>query len=232
LHPKDEKLNESFDSEENFIPQTKRSNSEVINNQYEFKIGNRLVHTNYGIGLYRGLKNLNNTECFVIEYEGQETLYVPVDAMNLLTPYVGNQDIKLDSLSRNNWKIKKEKSEQKAYDIAAELLEAEAKRKIDKSDVLKIDDIEYQNFAKGFGFQETIDQAKAILEVKEDLASSKPQDRLVCGEVGFGKTEIALRAAFICAKNLKQVCVLAPTTLLARQHYDLFKDRFQESKIK
>jgi transcription-repair coupling factor (superfamily II helicase) len=232
LHPKDEKLNESFDSEENFIPQTKRSNSEVINNQYEFKIGNRLVHTNYGIGLYRGLKNLNNTECFVIEYEGQETLYVPVDAMNLLTPYVGNQDIKLDSLSRNNWKIKKEKSEQKAYDIAAELLEAEAKRKIDKSDVLKIDDIEYQNFAKGFGFQETIDQAKAILEVKEDLASSKPQDRLVCGEVGFGKTEIALRAAFICAKNLKQVCVLAPTTLLARQHYDLFKDRFQESEIK
>ena len=227
--------NEIYSEEEvkdSFIAQSKRTNTDLTKQNYEFKIGNRVVHTNFGIGIYRGLKNLNKTECFVIEYEGEEVLYVPVDSMNLLTPYVGNQDIKLDSLSKNNWKVKKEKSEKKAYDIAAELLEAEAKRRIDKSDILEVDKKDYEEFSSGFGFQETLDQAKTILEVKSDLAETKPQDRLVCGEVGFGKTEIALRAAFICAKNLKQVCILAPTTLLARQHYDLFIERFKKTGIK
>ena len=111
-------------------------------------------------------------------------------------------------------------------------MEAEASRKIDKSKQFLIDQEELDSFSKGFGFQETNDQASVIAEVKNDLASEKPQDRLICGEVGFGKTEIALRAAFICAKNKKQVAVLAPTTILARQHFDLFRERFLETNIK
>ena len=153
--------------------------------------------------------------------------------MNVLSPYVGNQDIKLDSLSKNNWKIKKEKSEKKAYDIATELLEAEAKRKIEKSEKLEIlDETKYQIFKNGFGFKETNDQNTTILQVINDLNVTKPQDRLICGEVGFGKTEIALRASFICTENLKQVCILAPTTLLARQHFELFKERFKQFDVK
>ena len=200
--------------------------------QYQFKVDSKVVHSNHGIGIFKGLKNLSNTECFAIEYAEGETLYVPISSMNLLTPYHGNSEIKLDSLRKNNWKIKKEKTRKKAFDIAAELLEAEASRKIDKSKQFLIDQEELDSFSKGFGFQETNDQASVIAEVKNDLASEKPQDRLICGEVGFGKTEIALRAAFICAKNNKQVAVLAPTTILARQHFDLFRERFLETNIK
>tara|TARA_B100000242_G_scaffold239652_1_gene179610 strand:- start:219 stop:2009 length:1791 start_codon:yes stop_codon:yes gene_type:complete len=152
--------------------------------------------------------------------------------MNLLTPYHGNNEIKLDSLRKNNWKQKKEKTRKKAFDIAAELLEAEASRKIDKSIPLILEQKELEIFSKGFGFQETPDQTSVIAEVRNDLASEKPQDRLICGEVGFGKTEIALRAAFICAQNKKQVAVLAPTTILARQHYDLFCERFSDTNLK
>ncbi len=204
----------------------------VQEEQYQFKIDAKVVHSNHGIGIFKGLKNLSNTECFSIEYAEGETLYVPISSMNLLTPYHGNSEIKLDSLRKNNWKIKKEKTRKKAFDIAAELLEAEASRKIDTSEQLLINQEELDSFAKGFGFQETNDQASVIAEVKNDLASEKPQDRLICGEVGFGKTEIALRAAFICSKNKKQVAVLAPTTILARQHYDLFRERFTETSVK
>ena len=190
------------------------------------------MHTNHGIGIFKGLKNLSNTECFAIEYAEGETLYVPISSMNLLTPYHGNNEIKLDSLRKNNWKQKKEKTRKKAFDIAAELLEAEASRKIDKSIPLILEQKELEIFSKGFGFQETPDQTSVIAEVRNDLASEKPQDRLICGEVGFGKTEIALRAAFICAQNKKQVAVLAPTTILARQHYDLFCERFSDTNLK
>ena len=223
--------NQTF-KEEN---QEKKSdqNQTSVEDFYQFIIGKRIVHSNYGIGIYRGLKNLNNTECFVIEYDGEEILYIPVDSMSTLSPYIGNQEIKLDSLSKNNWRIKKEKSEKKAYDIAAELLEAEAKRKIEKSDQLSISDKnKYELFKNGFGFTETVDQKITISQVTNDLSISKPQDRLVCGEVGFGKTEIALRASFICTENLKQVCILAPTTILARQHFELFKERFKNFDVK
>ena len=229
---KKEKISNQTFKEEN---QEKKSdqNQTSVEDFYQFIIGKRIVHSNYGIGIYRGLKNLNNTECFVIEYDGEEILYIPVDSMSTLSPYIGNQEIKLDSLSKNNWKIKKEKSEKKAYDIAAELLEAEAKRKIEKSDQLSISDKnKYELFKNGFGFTETVDQKITISQVTNDLSISKPQDRLVCGEVGFGKTEIALRASFICTENLKQVCILAPTTVLARQHFELFKERFKNFDVK
>lgn len=232
--PVKEIKNISFEEVQNKEPEENIDKKETsIEDFYEFTIDKKIVHSNYGIGIYRGLKNLNNTECFVIEYEGEEILYIPVDSMNVLSPYVGNQDIKLDSLSKNNWKIKKEKSEKKAYDIATELLEAEAKRKIEKSEKLEIlDETKYQIFKNGFGFKETNDQNTTILQVINDLNVTKPQDRLICGEVGFGKTEIALRASFICTENLKQVCILAPTTLLARQHFELFKERFKQFDVK
>ena len=215
----------------NNLPKKERETF-IQEEQYEFKLDAKVVHTNHGIGIFKGLKNLSNTECFAIEYAEGETLYVPISSMNLLTPYHGNNEIKLDSLRKNNWKQKKEKTRKKAFDIAAELLEAEASRKIDKSIPLILEQKELEIFSKGFGFQETPDQTSVIAEVRNDLASEKPQDRLICGEVGFGKTEIALRAAFICAQNKKQVAVLAPTTILARQHYDLFCERFSDTNLK
>ena len=217
--------------EPNNLPKKERETF-IQEEQYEFKLEAKVVHTNHGIGIFKGLKNLINTECFAIEYAEGETLYVPISSMNLLTPYHGNNEIKLDSLRKNNWKQKKEKTRKKAFDIAAELLEAEASRKIDKSIPLILEQKELEIFSKGFGFQETPDQTSVIAEVRNDLASEKPQDRLICGEVGFGKTEIALRAAFICAQNKKQVAVLAPTTILARQHYDLFCERFSDTNLK
>ncbi len=217
--------------ESNNLPKIERETF-IQEEQYEFKLEAKVVHTNHGIGIFKGLKNLSNTECFAIEYAEGETLYVPISSMNLLTPYHGNNEIKLDSLRKNNWKQKKEKTRKKAFDIAAELLEAEASRKIDKSIPLILEQKELEIFSKGFGFQETPDQTSVIAEIRNDLASEKPQDRLICGEVGFGKTEIALRAAFICAQNKKQVAVLAPTTILARQHYDLFCERFSDTNLK
>tara|TARA_B100001057_G_scaffold500961_1_gene619263 strand:- start:151 stop:3084 length:2934 start_codon:yes stop_codon:yes gene_type:complete len=193
-----------------------------------FRKDELVVHANHGIGKFLGLKNLNNTECFLIEYQNNELLYVPVNSISQITPYIGVKDIPLDSLSKKKWSEKSQRSKLKAFDIASEILEAEAKRNLEESQVVSLDVIEYEKFCDTFKFTETPDQERVIKEVIADLLSEKPQDRLICGEVGFGKTEVALRASFIVVQNNYQVCILAPTTVLAKQHFEVFKDRFSE----
>ena len=197
-----------------------------------FKKDELVVHNNFGIGRFRGLKNLSNTECFLIEYDNGELLYVPVNSLSQITPYVGIKDISLDSLSKKKWKEKSNKSRIKAFDVATEILEAEAKRNLESSPEIKFDINAYEKFSDNFKFTETPDQDRVIKEVIQDLISKKPQDRLICGEVGFGKTEVALRASFIVADNNFQVCLLAPTTVLAKQHFEVFKKRFEDFPYK
>ncbi len=208
------------------------SSSEKLEKDFDsllnFKKDELVVHAKYGIGKFLGLKNLNNTECFLIEYLNKELLYVPVNSISQITPYIGIKDIPLDSLSKKKWREKSHKSKLKAFDIATDILEAEAKRNLEKSQKISFNATEYEKFCDTFKFTETPDQERVIREVIADLLSDKPQDRLICGEVGFGKTEVALRASFIVAQNSYQICILAPTTVLAKQHFEVFKDRFEE----
>ena len=169
------------------------------------------------------------SEYLAISYAENDKLYVPVSSLHLVNKYIttDEENAPLHKLGSLNWGNAKRKATKKAYDIAAELLELNAKRAMKKTLGYEINQFEYEKFSSEFIYDETEDQKKAIEDVIEDLCSEKLMDRLVCGDVGFGKTEIALRAAFICASNYKQVVVLAPTTLLAEQHEKVFKERFR-----
>ena len=226
----------SFDKSLDLVVKDSSSSSEQLERDFDsllnFKKNELVVHANHGIGKFLGLKNLNNTECFLIEYQNNELLYVPVNSISQITPYIGVKDIPLDSLSKKKWSEKSQKSKLKAFDIASEILEAEAKRNLEESQKVSLNVSEYEKFCDTFKFTETPDQERVIREVIADLLSDKPQDRLICGEVGFGKTEVALRASFIVAQNDYQVCILAPTTVLAKQHFEVFKERFSEFPYK
>ncbi len=197
------------------------------------EIGSPVVHEIHGIGRYDGLKHLKSAgisnEYLTILYEDNDKLYVPVSSLHLVNKYntVEDETAPLHKLGGTTWGSAKKKATKKAYDIAAELLEINAKRALKKTIKYDLNEFEYNQFSSEFIYDETEDQKNAISDVISDLTSEKLMDRLVCGDVGFGKTEIALRAAFICASNLKQVVVLAPTTLLAEQHEKTFLDRFK-----
>ena len=196
-------------------------------------IGSPVVHEIHGVGRYQGLTYLDSggflSEYLAISYAENDKLYVPVSSLHLVNKYIttDEENAPLHKLGSLNWSNAKRKATKKAYDIAAELLELNAKRAMKKTLGYEINQFEYEKFSSEFIYDETEDQKKAIEDVIEDLCSEKLMDRLVCGDVGFGKTEIALRAAFICASNYKQVVVLAPTTLLAEQHEKVFKERFR-----
>ena len=196
-------------------------------------IGSPVVHEIHGVGRYQGLTHLDSggflSEYLAISYAENDKLYVPVSSLHLVNKYIttDEENAPLHKLGSLNWSNAKKKATKKAYDIAAELLELNAKRAMKKTLGYEINEFEYEKFKSEFIYDETEDQSKAIEDVIEDLCSEKLMDRLVCGDVGFGKTEIALRAAFICASNYKQVVVLAPTTLLAEQHEKVFKERFR-----
>ena len=196
-------------------------------------IGSPVVHEIHGVGRYQGLTYLDSggflSEYLAISYAENDKLYVPVSSLHLVNKYIttDEENAPLHKLGSLNWGNAKRKATKKAYDIAAELLELNAKRAMKKTLGYEINQFEYEKFSSEFIYDETEDQKKAIEDVIEDLCSEKLMDRLVCGDVGFGKTEIALRAAFICASNYKQVVVLAPTTLLAEQHEKVFKERFR-----
>ena len=196
-------------------------------------IGSPVVHEIHGVGRYQGLTYLDSggflSEYLAISYAENDKLYVPVSSLHLVNKYITSdeENAPLHKLGSLNWSNAKRKATKKAYDIAAELLELNAKRAMKKTLGYEINEFEYEKFRSEFIYDETEDQKKAIEDVIEDLCSEKLMDRLVCGDVGFGKTEIALRAAFICASNYKQVVVLAPTTLLAEQHEKVFKERFR-----
>jgi transcription-repair coupling factor (superfamily II helicase) len=217
----------------------KRSSVEgMLRDLSELKVGDPVVHEQHGIGRYQGLFTLDleegSNEFLLLEYEDGDKLYVPVAQLGVIGRYSGAQpeEAPLHKLGSGQWDKAKARAAKQVRDTAAELLALYAKRaaRLGHSFAVKQHDLE--SFAAGFGFEETPDQASAIEAVVTDMASGKPMDRLVCGDVGFGKTEVALRAAFVAIADRKQVVVLCPTTLLAEQHLQTFNDRFADWPVK
>ncbi len=206
----------------------------VIKSLTELKLGDPVIHLDHGIGRYQGLKTFDVegqlTEFLVLEYAESTKLYVPVASLHLISRYSGGDpdSAPLHRLGSDQWQKAKRKAAEKIIDVAAELLDLHARRAAQSGFAFKIPEADYQLFANAFPFEETQDQLDAINAVLNDMKSPRAMDRLVCGDVGFGKTEVALRAAFIAVSNNRQVAVLVPTTLLAQQHYETFRDRFAD----
>ncbi len=210
----------------------------IIKSLTELKLGSAVVHLDHGIGRYLGLKVIaidgTKNEFLNLQYANDASLYVPVASLHLISRYTGaeNSDqVSLHRLGNETWSKAKKKAAEKASDVAAELLDIYARRAARKGFAYETYSEEYKRFCDEFPFEETDDQLIAISRVLEDMAKDTPMDRLVCGDVGFGKTEVAMRAAFTSVHNKKQVAILVPTTLLAQQHYESFKDRFAQHAI-
>lgn len=210
----------------------------IVKSLTELRQGDPVVHIDHGVGRYRGLQNFEiegqQTEFLVLEYADQAKLYVPVASLHLINRYSGADAsvAPLHRLGSDQWLKARRKAAEKVVDVAAELLDIYARREARKGYSFSFPEQDYQLFANSFPFEETEDQAYAITAVIDGMRSEKPMDRLVCGDVGFGKTEVAMRAAFIAVQNHTQVVILVPTTLLAQQHYDNFKDRFADWPVR
>ena len=210
----------------------------LIKDLSELKIGDPVVHANHGIGRYVGLINIDlgdgASEFLHLEYADKATLYVPVAQLHLISRYTGvsADEAPLHKLGSGAWDKAKRKAAEQVRDTAAELLNLYARRAAREGYAHRFTPHDYEAFAASFGFEETPDQRAAIHAVIQDLISPQPMDRLVCGDVGFGKTEVALRAAFVAVHGGKQVALLAPTTLLAEQHYQTLVDRFGKWPVK
>ena len=194
--------------------------------------GDAVVHVDHGIGRFENLSTLeiNNAkhECLLIKYANDDKLYLPVENIEVLSRYGSDiSDEMLDKLGGISWTTRKENLKKKIKFLAEELISVAAKRQLSKAEMFNVPEDFYEEFCSRFSFEETNDQLNAINDVLNDFEKGLPMDRLICGDVGFGKTEIALRASFLAAMSGKQVSILAPTTLLARQHYETFKDRFK-----
>lgn len=204
----------------------------IIKDLSELKVGDPVVHLQHGIGRYQGLVNLDLgdgvTEFLQLDYAGETKLYVPVAQLHVISRYAGAdpENAPLHTLGSGQWEKARRKAAQQIRDTAAELLNLYARRASRHGHPFEFSRQDYEAFCQGFGFEETPDQAAAIEAVMRDMMSGAPMDRLVCGDVGFGKTEVALRAAFMAVAGGKQVALLAPTTLLAEQHFQTFTDRF------
>jgi len=207
---------------------------QIIRNLTELSIGAPVVHIEHGIGRYRGLQTLSidghENEFLTLEYAEEARLYVPVTALHLISRYSGADEAlaPLHRLGSDQWEKAKRRAAERVVDVAAELLDIYARRASTESFAFQNDAAEYRHFAEQFPFEVTPDQQQTIDVVLGDLASSQATDRLICGDVGFGKTEVAMRAAFVVAQNARQVVVLVPTTLLAQQHFETFRDRFAD----
>ena len=217
----------------------KRTSPEgMLRDLSEVKVGDPVVHETHGIGRYLGLLSMDlgegSTEFLTLEYANADKLYVPVSSLHLISRYSGAspEQAPLHQLGSGQWDKAKRKAATQVRDTAAELLAIYAQRAAREGYAFKLNPHDYEAFAEGFPFEETTDQAAAITATIEDLKSTKPMDRLVCGDVGFGKTEVALRAAFVAVADGKQVAVLVPTTLLAEQHFNTFSDRFADWPVK
>ena len=222
-----------------FSRAAKKSNVEsMLRDLSELKVGDPAVHEQHGIARYQGLVNLDlgegENEFLLLEYADEAKLYVPVAQLHVISRYSGGapETAPLHKLGSGAWDKAKRRAMKQVRDAAAELLNLYAQRALRKGHTFKLNYHDYEAFVAGFGFEETADQAAAIEAVILDLQSGKPMDRLICGDVGFGKTEVALRAAFVAAMDGKQVAVLVPTTLLAEQHFQNFSDRFADLPIK
>ncbi|MDZ7753916.1 MAG: transcription-repair coupling factor [Gammaproteobacteria bacterium] len=210
----------------------------VVRNLTELREGAAVVHEDHGVGRYLGLTTLDvggmTNEFLHLEYAGGDKLYVPVSSLHLISRYTGTDPdtAPLHRLGSGQWQKARRKAAEKAWDVAAELLDLQARRAARPGHAFDIDDGHYRAFAQAFPFEETPDQQTAIEQVVADMRADRPMDRLVCGDVGFGKTEVAMRAAFIAVQGGRQVAVLVPTTLLTQQHYQNFRDRFADWPVR
>ncbi|MEI7144784.1 transcription-repair coupling factor [Pectobacterium brasiliense] len=210
----------------------------LIRNLAELRPGQPVVHLEHGVGRYAGLTTLEaggiKAEYLILTYAGEDKLYVPVSSLHLISRYAGGADenAPLHKLGGDAWSRARQKAAERVRDVAAELLDIYAQRAAKSGFAFKHDKTQYQLFCESFPFETTPDQAQAINAVLSDMCRPLAMDRLVCGDVGFGKTEVAMRAAFLAVENHKQVAVLVPTTLLAQQHFDNFRDRFANWPVK
>ena len=211
---------------------------QIVRNLAELAVGAPVVHEDHGVGRFLGLQTLEvggqTTEFLTLEYARGDKLYVPVSSLNLISRYTGAspEAAPLHRLGSDQWEKARKRAAARVRDVAAELLDVYARREARQGTALPVPQDEYRKFAADFEFEETPDQQEAIDAIVADMTAPRPMDRVVCGDVGFGKTEVAMRAAFIAANAGKQVAVLVPTTLLAQQHYQNFSDRFADWPIK
>jgi transcription-repair coupling factor (superfamily II helicase) len=210
----------------------------ILRDLQDLNPGAPVVHEEYGVGRYLGLMPMEvggqPGEFLVLEYRDGDRIYVPVHALHLVSRYTGAapEHAPLHKLGTDQWARARKRAAEQIRDVAAELLDLYARRKAQQGLALTLDELDYQAFASAFPFEETADQAQSIRQVLEDLQSERPMDRIVCGDVGFGKTEVAMRAAFVATHAGKQVAVLAPTTLLVQQHVANFRDRFADWPVR
>lgn len=210
----------------------------LIRSLTELTMGAPVVHIDYGVGRYAGLVTLSiddqDHEFLQLDYADAAKVYVPVTNLHLISRYSGGDPdlAPLHKLGTDAWNKAKRKALEQIHDVAAELLHIQARRSSKPGISFEVDQSLYMQFSSGFAYEETLDQANAIEATLHDMQQAKPMDRLVCGDVGFGKTEVAMRAAFVAVQNNRQVAILVPTTLLAQQHYDSFKDRFADWPVR
>jgi transcription-repair coupling factor (superfamily II helicase) len=215
-----------------------RDPAKILKELSDLRIGAPVVHESYGVGRYNGLQTMDvagySGEFLVLEYADGDKLYVPVQALHLISRYTGApaETAPLHKLGGEQWQKARRKAAQRIRDVAAELLDLYSRRAAREGTRMAAGEADYRAFQAGFRFEETADQATAIEQVLTDLKSGKPMDRVICGDVGFGKTEVALRAAFVAVQAGKQVAVLVPTTLLAQQHFTTFTDRFADWPVR
>ncbi|KOP28404.1 transcription-repair coupling factor [Exiguobacterium sp. BMC-KP] len=217
---------------------TKLTNAERIKSYQELKTGDYVVHIHHGIGRYHGIKTIdvagNHQDYLHLVYAGEDSLYVPVDQIDLIQKYVGaeGKEPKIYKLGGTEWKKVKAKVQKSVEDIADELIKLYAAREAAVGFAFPEDDDNMQAFEASFPYEETVDQLRSIAEIKKDMERPRPMDRLLCGDVGYGKTEVAIRAAFKAVMSGKQVALLVPTTVLAQQHYETMLERFSEWPIR
>lgn len=210
----------------------------LVRSLTELNVGAPVVHLEHGVGRYAGLVNLTiddqEHEFLQLNYASEAKVYVPVSNLHLISRYSGGDPdlAPLHKLGTEAWSKAKRKALEQIHDVAAELLHIQARRQSKPGFAFKLEKMQYAQFANSFAYEETLDQANAIEATLHDMQQARPMDRLVCGDVGFGKTEVAMRAAFVAVQNNKQVAVLVPTTLLAQQHFDSFKDRFADTAVR
>ncbi|MGE8537829.1 MAG: transcription-repair coupling factor [Acinetobacter sp.] len=229
---------------EHRVVQRRRKRQQEVSEEFlirsltELTMGAPVVHIDYGVGRYAGLVTLSiddqDHEFLQLDYADAAKVYVPVTNLHLISRYSGGDPdlAPLHKLGTDAWNKAKRKALEQIHDVAAELLHIQARRSSKPGISFEIDQSLYMQFASGFAYEETLDQANAIEATLHDMQLAKPMDRLVCGDVGFGKTEVAMRAAFVAVQNNRQVAILVPTTLLAQQHYDSFKDRFADWPVR
>lgn len=229
---------------EHRVVQRRRKRQQEVSEEFlirsltELSIGAPVVHIDHGVGRYAGLVTLEideqDHEFLQLDYADGAKVYVPVTNLHLISRYSGGDPdlAPLHKLGTDTWSKAKRKALEQIHDVAAELLHIQARRQSKPGFAFELDHTGYMQFASGFAYEETLDQANAIEATLHDMQLAKPMDRLVCGDVGFGKTEVAMRAAFVAVQNNKQVAVLVPTTLLAQQHYESFKDRFADTAVR